>query len=166
MLVVFAAGLIVAYTGAYNVAATRDHTAFGRWALGTTMENSIQRRADGIEAPVSFSEAQIASGARRYKAMCAHCHAGPGIERAEWAEGMLPQPPHLTEHGNEWAPEEIFWILNHGIKMSGMPAFGPTHEDEALWEITAFVRALPGMTTEQYKAYGEPAEQGGAGHGH
>jgi mono/diheme cytochrome c family protein len=153
-------GLIVVYTGAYNVAATEGHTAAGRWALDTTMHNSVEARADRFAgtAPEALS---IEAGAKEYASMCQHCHAGPGVSRAEWAKGMMPQPPHLTEHASEWEPEEIRWILEHGIKMSGMPAFGPTHEDEVLWDITAFVKTLPGMTPERYQAL-----TAGAGHGH
>lgn len=142
--------LIVAYTGAYNIAATEDHTSFTRWTFDTTMHNSVKARADMIEVPPSIGDAR--SGATAYKAMCEHCHAGPGADQADWARGMLPQPPHLTEHANEWEPNEVFWLIKNGVKMSGMPAFGPTHEDQALWNIVAFVKQLPGMTAEEYAA--------------
>lgn len=143
--------IIVAYTGAYNVAATEDHTAFGRWTFETTMHNSVESRAEGIEIPPSVGD--VVAGAAEYKAMCEHCHAGPGTERAEWAQGMLPQPPHLTEHAAEWAPNQIFWLVKHGIKMTGMPAFGPSHDDQTLWNIAAFVKRLPGMTAQDYAAF-------------
>ena len=71
--------LFVAYTGAYNIAASQDHSPFVRWLFSTTMQNSVAARADELEAPTEFSEAQIAAGAEHYKAMCQHCHAGPGV---------------------------------------------------------------------------------------
>ena len=83
--------------------------------------------------------------------MCEHCHGAPGINRREWAEGILPQPPHLVEAAAEWTPAEVFWLVKHGVKMTAMPAFGPTHNDEALWNITAFVKQLPAMTKPQYE---------------
>ena len=157
-------GLITVYSGGYNVAATEDHSAFGRWAASTTLKNSIQSRAP-TDDPPSFTEAMVEAGAGEYKAMCQHCHGGPGIDRAGWAEGMLPQPPHLTEAAAHWEPNEIYWILDHGIKSSGMPAFGPSHEDEALWNLTAFVTDLPGMTQAEYEALGE-TDGHGDGHDH
>ncbi|WP_036767509.1 c-type cytochrome [Parvularcula oceani] len=157
-------GLITVYSGGYNVAATEDHSAFGRWALSTTMTNSIEARAPADEPP-TFTAAMARAGAGEYKAMCQHCHGGPGIDRAGWAKGMLPQPPHLTEAAAHWEPNEIFWILDHGIKSSGMPAFGPSHSDEDLWNLTAFVTGLPGMTQAEYEALGGSNGHDG-GHSH
>ena len=46
---------------------------------------------------------------------------------------------------------EQFWIVKHGVKMTGMPAWGVTHDDELLWDVVAFVRKLPELTPEQYE---------------
>jgi mono/diheme cytochrome c family protein len=155
-------GIWVAYSGAYNVAATEDHRSAVRWVLDTTMQNSVAGRASDIDVP-SLSEEMIAAGARRYQSMCQHCHGGVGVEEGEWAQGMLPQPPHLPEVASQWKPNEVFWLAKHGVRMSGMPAFGPTHSDDELWEITAFVMRLPGMTPEQYAGFNTGSS---TGHGH
>ena len=70
------------------------------------------------------------------------------MKRAEWASGMRPNPPSLSEHAAHWNAAQIFWIVKHGIKMSGMPALGSTHKDEELWNVVAFVGQLPAMTPE------------------
>ena len=147
--------LFIAYTGAYNIAASQDHSPFVRWVFSTTMQNSVSARAGDLEVPAEFSETQIATGAGHYKAMCEHCHAGPGVERAEWAAGLLPQPPHLVEEAAHWQPNEVFWLVKHGVRMSAMPAFGETHGDAELWDIAAFVKQLPGMTASEYAALGQ-----------
>ena len=147
--------LFVAYTGSYNIAASQDHSPFVRWLFSTTMSNSVAARADELEVPEEFSEAQVEAGAEHYKAMCEHCHAGPGVKRAEWATGLLPQPPHLVEEAAHWQPNEVFWLVKHGVRMSAMPAFGETHEDAELWDIAAFVKRLPGMTSSEYAALGQ-----------
>ena len=154
-------GLTVAYTGTYNIAATEEHTSLVRWAFDTTFHNSVHRHAADLTAPKTFTEAEIAAGAREYQAMCEHCHAGSGVEAEVWASGMRPQPPHLTEAAAEWEMAEVFWLAKHGAKMTGMPAFGPTHDDRTLWNIAAFVKRLPAMTPERYSALGrsESAQQ-------
>jgi mono/diheme cytochrome c family protein len=160
-------GLIVVYTGSYNVAATEEHASLTRWAFDTTFHNSVERRAADVPVPETFTPAMIAAGARHYKSMCQHCHAGPGVERAEWASGMRPRPPHLTKAASEWRPNEVFWLLKHGVKMSGMPAFGETHDDRALWSITAFVKELPATTPELYRTLGGQEASGSqGGHAH
>lgn len=164
-LTLFLVVLIVVYTGAYNIASTEDHMSITRWAFETTMHNSVEARADDIEVPLSIGD--VAAGAAQYKAMCEHCHAGPGVDRAEWARGMLPQPPQLIEHAEEWEPNQVFWLVKHGVKMTGMPAFGPTHDDQALWDIAAFVKQLPGMTAEEYATFDSRHSHGhSSGHGH
>ena len=164
LVVLGAIGLFVVYTGAYNIAATEDHTSVTRWAFDTNFRTSVKRRAGGVAAPENITPAMIAAGAGAYKASCQHCHAGPGVERAEWASGMRPRPPHLAEAAAEWETHEIFWLVKHGAKMTGMPAFGPSHDDQTVWGIAGFVSELPAMTPERYKQLGGTSEQGG-GHG-
>jgi mono/diheme cytochrome c family protein len=165
-----AVGLYVVYSGSFNVAATEEHNSFVRWAFNTTFQNSVESRAADIPAPERLSPARVASGAVEYKAMCQHCHGGPGIESSDWANGMRPKPPALHEAAKHWEPREVFWLTKHGVKMSGMPAFGPTHDDRTLWSIAAFVNELPAMTPEKYKeltaAAGETGTHGSGGHSH
>jgi mono/diheme cytochrome c family protein len=152
--------LFVVYTGAFNVAATEDHTSLTRWAFDTAFRNSVERRASGSTAPGDITPAMVEAGASAYKSMCQHCHAGPGVEREKWASGMRPRPPHLTEAAARWEIHQIFWIAKHGVKMTGMPAFGPSHEDQTLWGIAAFVSELPAMSPERYKQIGGTPEHG------
>lgn len=158
-----AVGMVVIYTGSYNVAATEEHTSVMRWAFDTTFRNSVERRAVDLAAPENITPAMLAAGAGEYKAMCQHCHAGPGVERSEWASGMRPQPPRLVEAAAEWDLEEVFWLAKHGARMTGMPAFGPTHDDPTLWNIAAFVKELPAMAPERYAELAGPE---GEGHSH
>lgn len=154
LLLLGAIGLIVIYAGAYNVAATEEHSSLGRWAFDTTFHRSVQARAADIEPPANL-RAMVEQGATEYKEMCQRCHGGPGVERDTWANGMRPRPPHLTEEAVEWEAKEVFWLIKHGARMTGMPAFGPTHDDPTLWGIVATVKELPAMTPERYAALGE-----------
>lgn len=148
-------GLVVVYTGAYNVAATEQHMSVTRWAFDTTLHRSVKQRAADVKPVETVTPAMLAAGASDYKAMCQHCHAGPGVDREKWADGMRPRPPHLAKAAAKWEPGEVYWIIRHGIKMSGMPAFGPTHDDKTLWGIAAFVTELPAMTPERYASLGK-----------
>ena len=160
--------LLVILTGGYNVAATERHTAIGEWALDSNFTNSVQGQASEIAAP-ALTPAMVDAGAPEYKAMCAHCHGGVGEGRAGWAEGMRPKPPALAGAADEWSAAEVFWLVKHGARMTGMPAFGPTHDDATIWNIAAFVKALPEMPEAQYAAYSSEhrgEEEGEGGHAH
>ncbi|MBS1303449.1 cytochrome c [Loktanella sp. SALINAS62] len=153
-------GIAIWLSVAYNVAATDMHADAVRWTLDTTMHRSVSSRAQDIDLPESVSDGMLSQGAEHYAASCAHCHGGPGVEPATWSRGMRPEPPHLVEAAAEWEPKEIYWIAENGIKMSGMPAFGPHHGREELLAITAFVSQLPGLSPEDYTAM-----TSGGGHG-
>ncbi|MCJ8521853.1 mono/diheme cytochrome c family protein [Pseudorhizobium tarimense] len=150
--------VFVAYSGKYNIAATEEHTSFTRWIFDTTFHNSIQSYADQ-EAVPELTAAMAAAGAQPYKEMCQHCHAGPGVERDEWAQGMRPRPPHLAEAAAEWRRAKSSGSSSIGAKMTGMTAFSQTHTDKRLWEIAALVKQLPAMTPDEHAVAGE----GGSG---
>jgi len=71
---------------------------------------------------------------------------------------MTPNPPDLDERSPDWNDREVFWIVDHGLKLAGMSAFGATESRETLWSIVGFLRQLPGMSAAQYaewrSAYG------------
>lgn len=132
------------------------------------MQNSVRSRAADIPAQERFTAEALRAGGSEYKAMCQQCHGGPGVSRAEWAEGLVPLPPDLSKTAAEWQSNEIYWIVTHGIKMTAMPAFGGSHDEQTLWNIAGFVERLPGMTPEQYAAlpdeHGEGANAAEAAH--
>lgn len=149
-------GLAFIHSGIYNVTAMDKHSALGHWVLHTTMENSVQARVSDIEVPANLSdETMIRRGARAYDQLCAACHLKPGLDGTVLRKGLNPKPPALTAEGH-FGPAEQFWVIKNGIKMSGMPAWGLTHEDKALWEITAFLQRLPDLSEAQYQSLIKP----------
>lgn len=155
--------LSVVYTGVYNVAAADAHADVVRWTLDRAMHRSVASRADGTVLPERFSQAQVAEGAKHYAHSCEHCHGAAGRDPAAWSRGMRPEPPHLVEEASEWSPQEIYWITDNGIKMTGMPAFGGHHRPEEIVAITAFVTRLPGLSADEYAAM--TGSDGGHRHG-
>ncbi len=155
-------GLAFVYSGIYNVAATNKHSALVHWVLHTTMEKSVERRAENIKSPANISLSDpktIEMGFRHYDEMCTTCHGAPGIKPGEAHDGLNPQPPALAEHAKEMSPGELFWVIKHGVRMTGMPAWGPTHSDDKIWAMVAFLKALPGITPAQYKTMQAAASQ-------
>lgn len=152
LLVVVAAYLIFVYSGVYNVAATDPHNDFVRWTLVKTTTNSIESHAGDVTVPANLSDSSmIRAGLRRFSEMCVMCHGAPGVERGFVGKGLLPEPPKLSEAVPMWSPTEEFWIVKHGLKYTGMPAFGPTHPDQPLWQVVAFIEQLPDMSAQEYK---------------
>jgi mono/diheme cytochrome c family protein len=143
-------GLTFIYSGFFDVAASDPHWPITRWVFETTRNRSIETRAAGITAPQDFDEpGKILIGTEHFAAHCAVCHGAPGVPKGDIAWGLYPEPPDLTKTVPLYSPAELFWIVKHGIKMTGMPAWND-HRDEELWATVAFLRKLPGMTPDEY----------------
>jgi mono/diheme cytochrome c family protein len=139
------------YGGLYNAAADIPHTQPVFWLMTTVRERSIAVRAAGAVVPSDLADPKrIGAGAGEYAEMCSGCHLAPGMKRTEISQGLYPRAPELRR-GSGLTPAEEFWVVKHGLKMSGMPAWGVTHNDELLWSVVAFLRKLPELTPEQYR---------------
>ena len=161
VVVVVVVALVVVYAGAFNVAATQPDPPGLDWVLSTTMDNSVRHHAAGLPVSPTYQSPDLAEGYEHFNEMCVTCHGAPGVGRGRVLQGLNPEAPDLSEAAGDWSPSELFWIVKNGVKMSGMPAFGPTHSDEKIWNITAFVKGLPEMTPAQYAAMAKAKAEGG-----
>ena len=151
-----------AYSGLYDVSASSPHSGIVDWLLSTTSDASVKRRAKEIQVPELGNDAMALAGVNDFDAMCTGCHGAPGQEPEATGQGLNPSAPDLAEAATELTPAELFWVTKNGIKMTGMPAWGATHDDDALWPVVAFMTTLPEMDAESYQAI--LAQAGGMGH--
>ncbi len=147
---VFAAGAFI-WLGAYNVAADDPHWTATYRLMQTVRGRSIQTRASSLEVPALDDDALIRSGAGNYHSMCVGCHLSPGASDTELSLGLYPTPPTWSELGAV-EPREAFWVIKHGVKMSGMPAWGKSMDDQYIWGMVALLQQFPRMTAAQYEA--------------
>jgi mono/diheme cytochrome c family protein/ketosteroid isomerase-like protein len=162
LLAVVLLGALVVVSGALSVAADEPHSSLVFGILDSARERSIEARADGIQVPALDDAGMVRRGAGNYDAMCAKCHLAPGMAPTELSRGLAPKPPNLAKNANADAAE-AFWVIKHGIKATGMPAWGKHMEDQYIWDVVAFLRKLPSLSLEQYQA--EVAASGGHSHG-
>jgi mono/diheme cytochrome c family protein/ketosteroid isomerase-like protein len=162
LLAVVLLGALVVASGALSVAADEPHSSLVFGILDTVRERSIETRADDIQVPALDDAGMVRRGAGNYDAMCAKCHLAPGMAETELNRGLSPTPPNLAKHAHADAAE-AFWVIKHGIKATGMPAWGTHMEDPYIWDVVAFLRKLPELSAEQYQA--EVAASGGHSHG-
>lgn len=159
LLVIVVAGGAIVLGGLYPVAASSGDPTGVAAILKATRERAVERSAKQLKAP-QFSAEAILEGGSHFKGMCQQCHGGPGAKREEFAGGMNPRPPDLARTTGDLSAAEIFWIEKNGLKMTGMPAFGATDEDDELWKIAAFVKQLPKIDPDQYAAIPKAQEKG------
>lgn len=145
-------GAIIIYAGAYNIAADSPHTSAVYWLMQTTRNRSIAVRAGDVGQPPDLNDTKrLAAGAGLYSEMCSQCHLAPGMERTEISQGLYPRAPELSR-GTDLTAVQEFWVIKHGIKMTGMPSWGVTHNDTLIWDMVAFIRKLPSLDAARYQA--------------
>ncbi len=154
--------------GAIDVAADMPHGPAVYRLIEWARERSIVRRAADIVPPTDLSDAsRIRRGAGNYDAMCANCHLSPGLEDSEIRKGLYPTPPNLSRPTDAAdagrADARRFWVVKHGVKASGMPAWSKGGMgDEAIWDLTAFLKIMPSLSPEEYRRQVEASD----GHSH
>ena len=149
LLVVLGAGALI-YAGVYDVAATTPHWPIAAAIIETARVHSIKVRAADIAVPPGLDDpAKVLIGVEHYAAHCAVCHGAPGVPKGDIARGLYPSPPDLAKTAPLYKPAELFWIVKHGIKMTGMPAWSD-HSDNELWATVGFLEKLPGMSEQDY----------------
>ena len=149
------------WSGVYNIGADDTHTGPVYATLEALRERSIAVRASKLDVPDLGDPARVTQGAGNYAAMCVGCHLAPGMTGTELSQGLYPAPPDLTRETVDAA--QAFWVIKHGIKASGMPAWGRSMDDSYIWNMVAFLQQLPGMDAAQYQAL--VASSGGHSHG-
>lgn len=146
--------------GLYPIGADVPHTKLTYELLEFARERSISRASQDIGVPNLENPDWLLRGGADYNDMCASCHLKPGKTESDLSVGLYPKPPNLSvihtdhTHGDpsvEGQARRQFWIIKHGIKASGMPAWGPTHSDERIWAMVAFLQRLPELDPEQYQ---------------
>ena len=150
--VVAVVGALFVYLGVYDISATSRHLPPTQWLIATAADRSIAARADAADAPPADAHIDRDHGFIHYHAMCVACHGAPGIEPSEVARGLNPSPPDFGSGRYSRDAGEVFWIVKNGIRMTGMPGFGPTHSDDEIWSIVVVLEELRGMDAAEYAA--------------
>jgi mono/diheme cytochrome c family protein len=153
--------ITVMHSGIIDVAADEPHGDLVYWILEETRKISIQKAAQDIKLPDLSDPELLLTGGADYEFMCSSCHLKPGQSDSDMSLGLYPAPPNLSitaeshkghEHEDETQKDRNnFWVIKHGIKASGMPAWGKTHDDQRIWAMVAFIKRLPTLTPDQYQ---------------
>lgn len=151
LLLLAALGGLFVYSGLYDIGADSPHWPVVYGLLNDIRDDSIAHHSRNVTVPANLADPKrVEVGAGLYQEMCTGCHLGPGLERTEISQGLYPAAPELAR-GDDLSPAEQFWTIKHGVKLTAMPAWGKTHDDELIWDMVAFIRQLPKMTPDQYR---------------
>jgi mono/diheme cytochrome c family protein len=122
-------------------------------AVARTMRSlAIPNSARDLKNPVAKSSDVIADGMAHYADHCAACHANDGSGETELGLGLYPKPPDMRRDATQSLTDgELFYIIENGVRLTGMPAWSTGTEEGRLatWHLVHFIRELPRLTPAQ-----------------
>lgn len=142
---------LLAWSGLVGVSASTGHWKATDWFLHWVMRSSVRTAALGTNAPV-FTDGMLPMAAGHFEAGCAICHGSPALARPESVGKMLPAPPDLKDKIATWTDAELFQIVQHGIRFTGMPAWPVADREDEAWAMVAFLRRYGDLDTNRYRA--------------
>jgi cytochrome c553 len=142
---------IVVGTGIVPIKASSGHWRITEMLLDYAKVRSISTYSLRIEAPPLDDDAAILRGAAQYENACLPCHGGPGRRLPPVMAAMTPRPPELSDRLTRWTPEQLFTIVKHGIKFTGMPGWPTQERDDEVWAMVAFLRRMPQLDGDAYR---------------
>jgi len=141
-------------------AASILHDGLSSRAKPTALETMLARNARHLAIPAGARKLQnpaaetpenLGDARLHFADHCAICHANDGSGDTQIGRNLYPKPPDLRrDETQELADGELFWIIENGVRFTGMPAFGGAHGSEQdSWKLVRFVRHLPQLTEEE-----------------
>jgi cytochrome c553 len=138
-------------SGLYNVAASERHFTITSKLIAFTLRRSVTTHSLFVETAKRSDHDLVPLGANHFASACAPCHGSPTEQRNPVALNMAPEPPPLRDAGSKWTPEQLFWIVKHGLKYTGMPAWPGEGRDDEVWAVVAFLLRLPDIDQTEYR---------------
>lgn len=144
--------LLLAWSGVISIGASSGHWKITDWGLHWAMENSVRTHTILQSPDLTREDDGLVSAAGHFAQSCAACHGAPGVLPLPVMRAATPHAPNLQVNARKWTDAQLFYILDHGVKFTGMPFWAARDRPDEIRRMVAFVRALPSMTPAHYRA--------------
>lgn len=147
LVALIAAGYFFVTSGALPAGQDSKPSGLEKWAAKRSLQATMRREAPALETPIQPTDENLTAGIALYRAHCQVCHGGADGGISSIAKGLTPNAPQLAKDGVEDDPEGVtYWKVTHGIRFTGMPAFGGTLSDRERWEVALFAKHMDTLT--------------------
>ena len=137
-------GLAVLTSGAISFRASQTPPAMETKLATMALNASVSRHAPQQANPYPPTEENLLRGMKLYQAGCSECHGVPG-QKNPYGDFFYPPVPQFASHGPRRSEAEIYYIVKHGVRNTGMAAWGNTIDEEQIWKISAFLNRLESL---------------------
>lgn len=137
--------------------ANKKPSSFERSLANMAKDVVIPIEAHNVKSPIPPSDEAIKAGQQIYLQSCALCHGTDGHGHTNLGRGMYPPAMDLTSpHVQHWADADLFWIIQNGIRLTGMPSWKSSISATDTWKLAQFIHALPRLDAQTASAAPAP----------
>jgi len=126
------------------------------WAANTSLSATLRREAPKGANPVALTDDHLTEGVKLYAGHCAICHgtAAGDASASPVAKGLYPKPPQLASDGVEDDAEGVtYWKIRHGIRLTGMPSWAGSLNDNQIWTLALFLKHMDKLPPHAQQAW-------------
>lgn len=151
--VVIVGGTVAWLVSANGFSARTRPTPVERIVMRAIHRWSVPASARNLKNPIAFSPELWAESRAHFADHCASCHANDGSGDTEIGRNLFPKAPDMRLASTQNKSDgELYWIIENGVRLTGMPAWGKGGDDDAdSWKLVHFVRRLAQLTPEHVK---------------
>lgn len=122
------------------------------------LDASVDKRASGMKNPVAATNTNLIAGMKIYQANCAMCHGDIGRPHAALADTLYPRPPQFAVDAPDMTEDQNYYIVRHGVRLSGMPGWKNALSDQQMWQVVAFLNQMSQLPPEVTAAWATAAK--------
>lgn len=117
------------------------------------LDASVDRRAPDLKNPIQPTEENLLAGMKIYQADCAGCHGDISHPHSPLGDSFYPRVPQFVEDAPDMAENQNFYIIQHGVRLSGMPAWKTTLKESEAWQVTTFLSHMDKLPPQVLTAW-------------
>jgi mono/diheme cytochrome c family protein len=151
--------LLVGRFGLMPVNADGAHSRLEATIMPQVLHASIARHAGAVTNPLAINEENLKAAASTYNDMCARCHSRPGDNPNAYGQSFYPPASQLSGGMPKYTEAELFWTIKHGIRNTGMPAWGSMLSDEEIWQLVSLLKNSQDLPPSVESAWQAPKKR-------
>jgi mono/diheme cytochrome c family protein len=157
VIVLVAGGYFLLKSGRVSFSADQEPSAFEEHLAMSAVDASTERNAPEQKNPVPTDEADLVAGAQLYLNHCAGCHGLPANPETQFGRSFNPPVPPFFKEAPDMPENQNFYIIQHGIRWTGMPAWKNTLNDGQIWQLVTFLSNVQKLPPAVLKELAPPA---------
>ena len=142
-----------------GLAETRGDLPPSKWEsllMSSAVHASVRREAPEIPNPFAPTDENLTAGGKLYIDGCAGCHGVQGKAKNDGGDVLFPPVPQLPMVGTEYTEAQIFWVIKHGIRRTGMFANGKWNTDREMWTMAAYIKRMQSLPPHVQEELAKP----------